>query len=101
MTFKSDGKSTTSKEEILNEKFTQRPSDDDYSEEEARQSAEVSEKQRKGFLTYFLLGFGAILFFALMMNDNKWENNLNDQFRDETLAKQKLKKKESSPFSEA
>ena len=100
MTFKSDGKSTAKEEEILNEKFTQRPSDDDYSEEEAKQSAEISEKQRKGFLTYFILGFGSILLFFLLLNDNKWETEYNDQFRDETLAKQKLKK-ESSPFSEA
>lgn len=100
MTFKSDGKSTN-KDETINEKFTQRPSDDDFSEEDAKKHAEVSENQRNDFTWYFLLGFGSIFVLFFLMNSPKWETEQNNQFRDETLEKQHKLKKELSPFSEA
>lgn len=99
MTFKADGKKTNEDEK---EKFTQRPSDDDnFSEEDAKKNAEVSEKRRKEYSTYFVIGFTAVFFLFIFLNDAKFVTKENDFYRDETLRKQKAKKESGGPFSEA
>lgn len=98
MTFKADGKKTNDDEK---EKFTQRPSDDDnFSEEDAKKNAEMSEKRRKEYSTYYIIGFAFVFIFYIFLNESKWATEENDFYRDETLRKQKVEK-ESGPFREA
>ena len=103
MTFKSDGKSSSEKENV-SEKFTQRPTNEDtYYEEHDVTDTHDYKKNLIGPRVYFALGivlaFG--IFFAI--TTNRAEDIINYE-RDKTLAELQRRKLEGvpkSPFDDA
>jgi hypothetical protein len=101
ITFKSDGKSSTS--EPISEKFTQRPTNEDtFYEEHDKTGSQEYQKNRVEPRAYFWLGFLGIFVLAVMLMNSKTEDILEYE-RDKTLAEQQLRQqnKERSPFDEA
>jgi DnaJ family protein A protein 3 len=101
ITFKSDGKSSTS--EPISEKFTQRPTNEDtFYEEHDKTGSQEYQKSRVDARAYFWLGFLGIFILAVMLTSSKTEDILEYE-RDKTLAEQQLRQqnKQRSPFDEA
>jgi hypothetical protein len=105
VTFKSDGKSSTSTEEPISEKFTQRPKNEDtYYEEHDIKDTHDFKKEQMSWRVYF--GFGILLVFILissMVSSNENMSNVLDYERDIVLERQRKKREgiEQSAFGDA
>lgn len=105
MTFKSDGKSSSSSSETISEKFTQRPKDEDTHYEEHDQTETLDYKKNQlDYRVYFAFGVLGIFIISYVFTSTKTQDML-DYERDRTLAEQqqqlRRQNQEKSPFDEA
>lgn len=98
VTFKSDGKSSSSSEPV-SDKFTQRPTDEDsyYEEHDIKETKYYKQREITPGM-YFLVGFVMIFFLTAFLFESKKGDYINYE-RDLALARQKQQKDQS--FDEA
>lgn len=103
VTFKSDGKSSTSTSEPISEKFTQRPDTQDtvYEEHDVKDTHEYK-KNYLGPRFYFIFGM-LIVFVAFMLTTMNSRESIVNHERDKTLAslREREQRRDKGPFDEA